>query len=156
MIYEVDFQNGDVKDYVAKIISENILTQVDSEGYYLTMTKWIFYYNRDDAVAIPKSGMYIVTNQFQKNMRNTTVGWKLFVKWMDDFKSLIAQNYIKEAHPANLVDFSKARGITNEPAFSWQFPYNMRKQYFILYKVKDRIRKTTHKYGIEIPTNIDQ
>ena len=32
MIYEVDFPNGDVKDYVAKIISENILTQVDSEG----------------------------------------------------------------------------------------------------------------------------
>ena len=81
MIYEVDFQNGDVKDYVAKIISENILTQVDSEGYSLIMTKVIFYYNRDDAVAIPKSNIHVITNRGQKKMKKTTVRWKLLVKW---------------------------------------------------------------------------
>ena len=39
--------------------------------------------------------------------------WDLLVKIMDDSKSLISQNYIKEAHPANLVDFYKAHGITD-------------------------------------------
>ena len=37
------------------VIAENMLTQVDSDGFTLTMMDGIIDYERDDAVAIPKS-----------------------------------------------------------------------------------------------------
>jgi hypothetical protein len=36
----------------------------------------------------------------------------------------------------------------------WWVPYTLRKRDVILSAVKSRIRKTTHKYGIEIPTSL--
>ena len=53
-----------------------------------------------------------------------------------------------------MAKFVKARGIAYEPAFTWWVPYTVRKRDVILSAIKWRIRKTTHKYGIEIPTSI--
>ena len=155
MIYEVEFPNGDIKEYAANIIAENMLTQVDLDGYSLTMMKGIIDFKRDDAVAVPKSDMYVVTSRGQKKMRKTTVGWKLLVQWADDSESWIALKDMKEAHPVELAEFAKAREIADEPAFAWWVPYTMRKRDIILSKIKARIRKTTHKYGVEVPTGIE-
>jgi hypothetical protein len=87
LIYEVEFPNGDAKEYAANIITANMLTQVDSDGYSITMMKGIIDYRKDDSVAVPKSDMYIVTNRGQKKMRKTTVGWKLLIQWDDDSES---------------------------------------------------------------------
>ena len=35
IIYEVEFEDGHVKEYTANTIAENILTQVDSYGFTL-------------------------------------------------------------------------------------------------------------------------
>jgi hypothetical protein len=51
-------------------------------------------------------------------------------------------------------EFAKAHGIANKPAFAWWVPYTLWKRDVILSKIKARIRKTTHKYGIEIPTSV--
>ena len=84
MIYEVDFPNGDVKEYSSNIIAENMLTKFISYGYPLTMMKGILDYKRDDAVAITERDMYVITNRVQNKTRKTTIGWKLLVKWADD------------------------------------------------------------------------
>ena len=47
-------------------------------------------------------------------------------------------------------EYGIARGIQNEPAFAWWVPYVMKK-HVIVSAVKSRIRRTTHKYGIEMP-----
>ena len=60
---------------------------------------------------------------------------------------------MKESHPIKVAEFAKARGIANEPAFEWWVPYTLRKRDVILAAVKSRIRKTTHKYGVEVPTS---
>ncbi len=44
-----------------------------------------------------------------------------------------------------------ARGIQDEPAFAWWVPYVMRKRDIIVSMVNSRVRRTTHKYGIEMP-----
>ena len=44
-----------------------------------------------------------------------------------------------------------SRGIQNEPAFAWWVSYVMRKCDVIVSAVKSQIRRTTHKYGIEMP-----
>jgi hypothetical protein len=53
------------------------------------------------------------------------------------------------------AEFAKARSIADEPAFAWWVPYTLRKRDIILSKMNARIRKTTHKYGIEIPTSVE-
>jgi hypothetical protein len=132
MIYEVEFPNGDVKEYAANIITENMLTQVDSDGYSLTTMKGIINYKPDDVVAIPKSDMYVVTSRGQKKMRKTTIGWKLLVQWADDSESWVALKDMKESHPVKLAEGAKARAIADEPAFLWWVPYTLRKRDVIM------------------------
>ena len=62
---------------------------------------------------------------------------------------------MKESHPVELADYASARGIADEPTFKWWVPYTLRKRDVILSAVNKRIRKTTHKYGIEIPTSVE-
>ncbi len=53
------------------------------------------------------------------------------------------------------AEFAKARGIDQEPAFAWWVPYTLQKRDVILSAVKKRIRRTTHKYGVEMPRSIE-
>ena len=76
------------------------------------------------------------------------------VRWEDGSESWIPLKDLKESHPVELAEYAKARHIDGEPAFAWWVPYTMRKRDIILSAVKSRLRKTTHKYGIEIPTSI--
>ena len=62
-------------------------------------------------------------------------------------------NTLKKSHPLELAEYY-ARVIDNEPAFKWWTPYTMRKSDVILSAVNSRLRQTTHKYGIGIPTSI--
>ena len=117
VIYEFESQNGDIKEYSENIIAKNMITQVDSDGYSLTTMKGINSYKRDAAVAIPNSNMYVITNQGQKKMIQTNIGWKLLVKRADDYESWISLKDTKEGHPFNFAEFSKACNIFNKPNF---------------------------------------
>ena len=155
MIYEVEFPDGQIREYAANVIAENMLTQVDSDGFSTTMLEAIIDYRKDEATAVPKADMYVVTSRGQKKLRKTTIGWSLLVKWADQSESWIPLKDLKESHPCEAAEFAKARGIADEPAFAWWVPYTLRKRDVILCKIKARIRKTTHKYGIEIPNNVE-
>jgi hypothetical protein len=154
MIYEVEFPDGQLKEYAANVLAENMLTQVDSDGFSLTMMEAIIDYRRDEAVAVPMIDKYVITSSGQKRLRKTTVGWSLLVKWTNESESWIPLKDLKESHPIETAEFAKARSIADAPAFAWWVPYTLRKRDIILSKIKARIRKTTHKYGIEIPTSL--
>ena len=53
------------------------------------------------------------------------------------------------------AEFAKSRGIDDESAFAWWVPHMLKKRNAIISAMKMRLRKTTHKYGIKIPTSID-
>ena len=61
---------------------------------------------------------------------------------------------MNDSHPIEKPEFSKSRGIDKERAFAWWIPYNLRKRDIIISAINTRIRKTTHKYGIEIPISM--
>ena len=50
------------------------------------------------------------------------MGWKLLVKWSDGSETWVPLKDMKESHPLEVADFAKARGIADEPAFSWWVP----------------------------------
>lgn len=61
MIYKVEFPDGQLKEYAANMIAEKMLTQVDSDGYSLTMLNAVIDYGKDEAVTVPKAAKYVVT-----------------------------------------------------------------------------------------------
>jgi hypothetical protein len=155
IVYEVEFPDGQVKEYAANVIAENMLTQVDSDGYSTTILKAIIDYRKDEAVAVPKADRHVYTSSGQKRLRKTTVGWSLLIQWADESEAWVPLKDVKESHPCEAAEFAKSRGIADEPAFAWWVPYTLRKRDIILAKLKARIQKTTHKYGIEVPTSME-
>ena len=55
------------------------------------------------------------------------------------------------SNPVQVCEYVISCGIQDEPAFAWWVPYVMQKRDVIVSVVKSRIRRTTHKYGIEMP-----
>lgn len=155
MVYEVEFMDGTIQEYSANLIAENMLTQVDEEGFSITMMEAIIDHRKDEAVAIPKNDAFVVTRTGTKRRRKTTQGWELLIKWKDGSETWIPLKDMKLSHPVEVAEYAKARCIDDEPAFAWWIPYTLRKRDVILSAIKTRVRKVTHKYGIEMPTNIE-
>ena len=155
IMYEVELADGRVKEYGANIIAENMLTQVDSDGFSLSLMEGIIDYKCDDSAAIPKKDKYITTARGQRRLWKMTAGWKLLVKWRDQSESWVKLPELKESHPVETAEFAKSIGIDDEPTFAWWVPHTPKKRNAIISAMKMRLRKTTHKYGIKIPTSVD-
>ena len=73
LIYDVEFPDGQIKEYAANVISENILSQVDSEGFSTDHFESIVDYRVND-FAVPKSEGFILSRNGQRKQRKTTKG----------------------------------------------------------------------------------
>ena len=155
MMYEVEYDNGTVEELGATAIAENIMSQVDDDGFSSPMLKSIVDYRVDKSCAILKKNGMVLDCFGRKRPRKTTIGWELLVMWNDGSQSWIPLKYLKESNPVDVADFAKAQGIADEPAFTWWVPHTLRKRDVIISSIKARARKVTHKYGIEMPDDID-
>jgi hypothetical protein len=52
IVYEVEFPDGELKEYAANILAENMLSQVDHEGHNIMLMRDIMDYKRDEALAV--------------------------------------------------------------------------------------------------------
>ena len=132
-----------------------MLTQVDSDGMSTTLMEAIVDHRRDQSKALHHQDKYVQTKNGRHHLRKTTKGWELLIKWKDKSESWIKLADMKESHPVEVAEYARARGIDKEPAFKWWVPHTLKKRQVILAALKKRIRKTTHKYGIEIPTSVE-
>ena len=128
IMYEVKLADGRIKEYRVNIIAENMLTQVDSDGFSLALMEGIIDYKRDDSIAIPKVDKYITTGRGQRRLRKTTAGWKLLVKWKNQSKSWVKLSELKESHPGETAEFAKSRGIDDESAFMCWVPHTLKRE----------------------------
>ena len=82
--YGVELPDGTMRDYAANFISTNMLTQVDEDGYSLSLMEVIVYNKIDPATALSKEDKYVVTRRGKNRLRKTTITWKLLlIHWMD-------------------------------------------------------------------------
>ena len=65
MMYEVEFVDGQVQEYSANVIAENMLTRVDSEGFSTTLMEGIVDCCKDESVAVMKTDKYVYTKRGQ-------------------------------------------------------------------------------------------
>ena len=75
MIYEVEFHGRQDKEHAANLITKNMLTQVDADGFYLTTLNAIIDYRKEKSIAVPKEDIHVVTRQGHKKLRKTTIGF---------------------------------------------------------------------------------
>ena len=63
-------------------------------------------------------------------------------------------NHFKKSLPLETAEFAVARRIENEVAFKWLVPYTLRRRDQLIAGVNNRISRTTHKCGVELPTSV--
>ena len=154
-IYDVAFPDGTVKQYAANTIAENMYSQVDQEGHtYLMMDSITGHRSNDDAVKI--EDQFVTLKNGRRKLRQTTKGWDLCVQWRTGEEQWIPLKLMKESNPVEVADYAAANNLLKEPAFKWWAPYTLRKRDHIVSKVVGRVKKKSHKYGIQIPRTIKE
>ena len=78
IVYYVEFPDGEVKEYADNLIAENTLSQVDNQGFTLTLLDSILDFKQDEK-DVYKDGQYATTKRGSRHLRKTTCGWKLLV-----------------------------------------------------------------------------
>lgn len=155
LVYECEFEDGTVKEYAANVIAQNIYAQSDPDGWHHRLAMKIIDH-KSDGTAIPKSDKYIKSKNGQNKLRKSTVGWKLLVEWNDSSRQWVDLRLLKESNPIEVAEYAKARGIDDEAAFAWWVDFTLRKRDTIVSAVNARVRKVTHKYGIELPSTHEE
>ena len=155
ILYEVEFPDGQIKQYLANVIAKNMFSQVDEEGHSTALLESIVDYKRDRS-AVPMNQKYVYTKSGQRRPRKSNAGWKLLVQFKDGYEQWIPLKVLKESNPIEVAEFAKARGIDDEPAFHWWVTYTLRERDRIISAVNSRARSTRHKYGIEVPATIEE
>ena len=153
-VYDVEFQDGFIKYYSANVIAENMLSQVDSEGYHSKLLKSISMHSKDK-FPVEKKDILLVTKRDNRVQRKTTIVWKFLYDWKDGSQTWVPLKLLKESNPVEVAEYVKARNINDDPAFAWWVPYTLRNRDRIISDVNSRVRKATHKFGIKIPTSIE-
>ena len=147
LMYDIEFPNGDVRKYAANIFAVNLLAQVDPEGYH-TNGHGVILDHKRNGMAVPISGKYCKTRQGRQTQRKSTLVWALQIKWKNGSKQWLKLKDLKESNPVDVAVYATARGIQEEPAFSWWVTYTLRNSDMIVSAVSSRVRKYSHKYVI--------
>ena len=154
ILYDVEFPDGAVKPYSANIIAENILGQVDEQGYHTQLLAGITAHSKDET-AVAAKDKYFTTKMGRRTLRQTTIGWKFEVLWKDGTKSWVPLKVLKESNPVEVAEYVSSRKLAGEAAFAWWVPYTLRKRDRIISAVNSRVRKANQKYGIAIPNSVE-
>lgn len=153
-VYDVQFNNGSIKQYSTNVIAENMLSQVDGDGYASLLLDEIIGH-RTDGHVIPKEEKYINTKGGRK-LCKTTIGWYLHALWKDGSMSWIPLKELKEANPVETAEYAIANGIQDEAVYIWWVPYIICKQDLIIAAVNKRVCQTNYKYGHKVPRSVKE
>ena len=155
IIYDVEFPDGEIKEYAANVIAENMYSQVDSEGHRYQLLAGVIDH-RKNGNAVEMADLYTTTRSGKRRMRKTTSGWDLLVEWKDGSQEWMPLSIMKNSNPIEVAEYAESRNIASEPGFAWWVPYTLRRRDKIISGVNSRIRRTTHKYGIELPRTVPE
>ena len=152
-IYEVEFENGMIREYAANAIAEAIYSQCDAEGWRYTLLDGILDYKVSDQA---EANRFVYTKCGRRRLRKTTKGWSLKIRWKNGDEAWVPLAVMKESHPVETAEFAEAHRLSNEPAFAWWVPYTLKKKKVIINALKFRKKKKTHKYGIRVPQSVSE
>jgi hypothetical protein len=109
--------------------------------------------------ALQLSDQTVVRNDRRTYKKQNTTGWQICCQWKDGSLSWEKLSDLKESHPLETAKYVVTMGINHKPAFNWWVPHVLRKCDRIISamaKRSARYLKRTHKFGIEIPSELDR
>jgi hypothetical protein len=154
-LYQVQFPEGQVEEYSANIIAQNLYSQLDSEGHRFVLLEDIIDYDKNED-AVPYENRFIVSNNGNIHKRRTTKGWSLCVMWKDGSTSWESLKDLKESFPIQVAEYAVSQGLQNEPAFSWWVKDTISRKNRIVKAMKTRYARKTHKFGVQLPKSIKE
>ena len=153
-VYNVETPDGNIQEYSANIIAENLWDQADDDGYNYKLLFEVIGH-RKNVDAVEKEDGWAKTKTGMKRRVITTKGWDLHVRWETGDTSYIALKDIKEGNPIEVAEYAMANNLENEPAFAWWVKTALKRRNVMVSKVARRIRKNM-KFGIKIPKDYDE
>ena len=72
-LYNVEFPDGQVKEYPANVLADNMITRVDWDGFSVALLEAIIDYKKNDS-AIDMADKYMITSKRKKTLSSTTQG----------------------------------------------------------------------------------
>ena len=153
-VYNVETPDGNIQEYSANVIAENLWDQADDDGYnYKLLFEVIGHRKNDDA--INKEDGWIGSRTGARKRVITTKGWDLHVRWETGDTSYIALKDIKECNPIEVSEYAISNNLEVEPAFAWWTKTAIKRRNVMVSKVNRRIRKNM-KFGVKLPKNYQE
>ena len=102
-MYVVEFPDGEVSEYAANVIAENMYSQCDVDGNQFVLLDCIVDHRKSkDAVAT--SDQYVVVKG-RRHQRKTTKGWQLCCQWKDGTTTWERLAGLKESNPIEVAEY---------------------------------------------------
>jgi hypothetical protein len=153
--YVVEYIDGVCEVLTANTIAQNILSQVDDNGYGGRELDEILDHRTTDK-AVPKEKGWITTGTGTRRRIITTKGWEILVQWKDGSSDWIALKDLKNTYPVELAEYAVKHELQEMPAFAYWYKHVLKKRDRILSKLKTKYWERTHKYGIRIPKTMKE
>ena len=102
--YEVQFPDGKVAELTANVIAESMYASCDQEGSEYLLFDCIIGHKKSDK-ALTAETQSLICNGW-KSMRRTTVGWHIFVQWLDRSTSWQTLKDLKESYPVDVAKYA--------------------------------------------------
>lgn len=116
-IYDVEFDDGNIKQYATNVIAKNILTQVDIENCNYLMLDEILDHRQMDT-ALTKENRFVVSKNDVKKWKKSTQGWELQILWKDGSTSWVHLKDMKDSYPVvEVAEYAVTTGIEDQLAF---------------------------------------
>jgi len=146
----VEFPDGQLCEYTANLIAENMFSMCDDHGNQFLLFDAIVDHVSDPQVT---KKVYTKVNG-RKFAKKSTAGWKMCVRWRDGSTSWEPLSDLKESYPVQVAEYAVSQGLEKEPAFVYWVPHVLKKRDRIIAAVNKRYHKRTHKFGIEVPKTV--
>ena len=94
LVYDFEFPDGAIKQYAANVISENLLSHVNSNGCHTQELEQIVLHERM-VNALSCKDYYITTKRGVRNLCQSTIGWKFLCEFKDGSNIWVSLKVLK-------------------------------------------------------------
>ena len=151
-VYDVVFGDGEVREYAANVIAENLYSQIDEHGQQQVILEDIIDHRTNPTAVCEDNALFHYKGR--QHRQKTTKGWELCVQWRDGSTSWERLGNLKETYPVQVAQYAVSAKLASKPAFAWWVPFVMKKIERIIAATKRKYSKTTHKFGIQLPKTV--
>ena len=117
MKHNVEFEDGNVREFVVNIIVQNILTKTNDDTHVSMALETMLNHGKEDAAYDLEDRHFCLNSQ--RKLSKSAQGWDLQVLCQDGTTDWIPLEYLKKSNRAKVADHANDRKIDKEEAFKW-------------------------------------